>query len=180
MICDLCGKNEASVHLTEIIDDQTQELHLCQPCAKEKGVEASQEFPAQLFGAALPELLAGLADFGVKLEAGEKAKLVCSQCGMTYDDFRKSGRLGCGNCYKTLERYLAPLLKRIHSLAHHVGKTPAAAASQKTGSKAQLTQLKECLRVAVAAENFEEAVRLRDQIRAQEQRKERKEGKAQK
>lgn len=175
MTCDLCGKEEASVHLTEVIGDQTRELHLCEDCARERGVEASSEFPAHIFGGALPELLAGLADFGMKL--GEKAKLVCSQCGMTDEDFRKSGRLGCGHCYETLDRYLAPLLKRIHSFAHHVGKTPRPATSQEAGGKTQLAQLKERLKAAVAAEDFEEAVHLRDQIRAVESRRKRSQAK---
>lgn len=170
MTCDLCGKNKAAVHLTEIVNGQKRELHLCEFCAKEKGVEASAQFPTPLFGAGLPELLAGLSDFGVKLEAGEKAKLVCSQCGMTYEDFRKSGRLGCSNCYKAFERFLAPLLKRIHGAAQHVGKTPMMAAPKKAAGKASLMQLKERLKTAVAQEDFEEAVRLRDQIRMLEKK----------
>lgn len=175
MICDLCGKNPATVHLTQVINDQRQELHLCQPCAKEKGVEPSPEFPENLFEAGLPELLAGLADLGVSAAGGEKkSQATCSGCGMSYEDFRKSGRLGCGHCYQSFEQYLAPLLKRIHGTARHVGKTPVASLPKRATGKTHLSQLKERLKTAVAGEDFEEAARLRDQIRTLESKSKKK------
>ena len=167
MTCDLCSKNEATVHLTEIVDDQTRELHLCESCAREKGATAASHF-------GLAELLAGLADFGTKFEPGTKPKVTCSQCGMTYEDFRKSGRLGCGGCYETFHRFLAPLLKRIHGSTQHVGKTPVVAGSAPVEPPDSLAQLKERLKTAVAQEAFEEAARLRDRIRASETKSKRK------
>ncbi|MBI3332914.1 MAG: UvrB/UvrC motif-containing protein [Candidatus Omnitrophica bacterium] len=165
MTCDLCGQNEATVHLTEIINDSSRELHLCETCAREKGQQTAQQF-------GLAELLGGLADFGAKLEGGPaKTKLSCPQCGMTYEDFRKSGRLGCGNCYEAFHRYLAPLLKRIHGSTQHVGRSPSAAApaqAQGEGPKDELARLKTSLKEAVAGEAFEEAARLRDRVRALE------------
>ena len=164
MTCDLCGQREATVHLTEIIDDETRELHLCEPCAREKGATAAQHF-------GLADLLAGLADFGAKFEAGAKpARLTCSQCGMTYDDFRKSGRLGCGACYEAFHRYLSPLLKRIHGSTQHAGRTPAAVGEKQASPQDELALLKERLKTAVAQEAFEEAARLRDRVRALEAR----------
>lgn len=169
LTCDLCGKNEATVHLTEMINDQTRELHLCEPCAREKGSQTAQQF-------GLAELLAGLADFGMKAEGGAgRPKATCSQCGMTYEDFRKSGRLGCGNCYEAFHRYLAPLLKRIHGSTQHLGRSAAAATAAAAPQAAEepkdeLARLKESLKEAVAGEAFEEAVRLRDRIRALEAR----------
>ncbi len=186
MTCDLCGQNEATVHLTEIIDDQTRELHLCESCAHEKGTAAGQEF-------GLAGLLAGLADFGLKGESTERTKLSCPRCGMTYEGFRKVGRLGCGNCYETFEPYLVPLLKRIHGSTQHVGKGPsvsqpkaakksegradarhfsgrAADAAKSIGEETDLARLKENLKKAVAAEAFEEAARLRDRVRAVEEK----------
>ena len=169
MTCDLCGKNDAAVHLTEMINDETRELHLCESCAREKGAQTAQQF-------GLAELLAGLADFGAKPESGGPArpKVTCPQCGMTYEDFRKSGRLGCGGCYEAFHRYLAPLLKRIHGSTQHVGREPAAAAPQAAEpAKDDLDRLKQSLKEAIAAEAFEEAVRLRDRIRALEKKEKR-------
>ena len=162
MICDLCGEREATVHLTEIIDDETRELHLCETCAQEKGAKAVEHF-------GLAGLLAGLADFGAKAEEGAPKKRVCSQCGISYEDFRKTGRFGCAGCYEAFHNVLAPLLKRIHGSTRHLGKVPAGSAAPKAGETAEdLTHLKERLRQAISSEDFEEATRLRDRIRALE------------
>ena len=144
MTCDFCRKSEATVHLTEIMNDETRELHLCESCAREKGTGAASEF-------GLSDLLAGLADFGAKLQEGVEVKGSCATCGMTYDNFRKLGRLGCGRCYETFQRSLAPLLKRIHGSTQHVGKAPAVI--HKKGSPAaagtdELKTLKERLKTA--------------------------------
>ncbi len=169
MTCDLCGKNEATVHLTEMIDDQTRELHLCEPCAREKGAAAASPF-------GLAELLAGLADFGAKLEGETRPKPTCPRCKMTYDDFRKTGRLGCGECYETFHRFLGPLLKRIHGSTQHVGRGPSETAPQKAPAEEDLPRLKERLKAAVASEEFEEAAHLRDRIRALESKKKERTG----
>ena len=171
MTCDFCGEREATVHLTEMIDAQTRELHLCEACAREKGAAATQGF-------GLAELLAGLSDFALKSEGEKKEKLVCPACGMTYEDFRKSGRLGCGNCYETFHRLLAPLLRRIHGSTHHVGRSPELAAKSQAATAAatdDLKALKEKLKSAVAGEAFEEAARLRDKIRVLESKPPQKE-----
>ena len=175
MTCDLCSKNEATVHLTETINDQSRELHLCEACAREKGAEAAEQLsgkggPEEEFPAGgLAELLAGLSDLGTKLPEGtETAKVVCPQCGMTYEDFRKSGRLGCGRCYETFRRFLAPLLKRIHGSTEYHGRVPHAVEQKTVDLKEELSQLKEKLKTAVGAESFEEAARLRDRIRSLE------------
>ena len=170
MTCDLCSKNEATVHLTEIINDETRELHLCESCAREKGAAAAEQF-------GLAGLLAGLADFGAR--GGLKTEPPpCPRCGLTYEDFRKSGRLGCGECYENFARILAPLLKRVHGSTQYVGRlSPPTrpAAKKKAVPDEELPALKERLKAAVAAEDFEEAVRLRDRIRLLEKKKDKDE-----
>ena len=93
MICDICGKQQATVHLTEIIDDQMTELHLCEECAHQKSAQMEQQF-------GLSDLLAGLAEFE-KPQVKEKGTtaIKCTSCGLSYADFKKLGRLGCGDCY---------------------------------------------------------------------------------
>ena len=164
MTCDLCSKNEATVHLTEVINDQTRELHLCEPCAREKGAAAAEQF-------GLAELLAGLSDLGTQPEM--KAMLAsCPACGMTCDNFRKKGQLGCDRCYETFRAILTPLLKRIHGSNHYTGRLSPPSARRAGGSTlAGLAPLKEQLKRAVAAEDFEEAARLRDRIHSLEKKK---------
>ncbi|MBI3312051.1 MAG: UvrB/UvrC motif-containing protein [Candidatus Omnitrophica bacterium] len=160
MTCDLCSKNNATVHLTEIINDETRELHLCESCAREKGSSAAEQF-------GLAGLLAGLADFGAK--NGPKVETSpCAQCGLTYEDFRKTGRLGCGNCYENFSKVLSPLLKRVHGSNRYQGRLFPPSRKKKAGPEEELGRLKERLKAAVAAEDFEEAARLRDRLRTQQ------------
>jgi len=172
MQCDICSKNDATVHLTEIVDNKISKLHLCEDCAKKKGAEMEEHF-------GLSDLLAGLADFEMKAPPKKEVKVECSKCGMTYDDFKKAGRLGCGNCYATFKDSLEPLIKRIHGSAEHVGKAPApagvsrikkATATKKPSRSDKLTELKVQLERAIKLEEFETAARLRDSIREFEKR----------
>ncbi|MDP2044069.1 MAG: UvrB/UvrC motif-containing protein [Candidatus Omnitrophota bacterium] len=164
MVCDICGKNAATVHLTEIIDEQMNELHLCEDCARAKSSAMEQQF-------GLSELLAGMADFEKPDKDEEIVTAKCPSCGLTYADFKKIGRLGCGECYNIFRKYLAPLLKRIHGSSQHVGKSPLKAKTKPAGQilvskkKTDLQELKAQLQKLIEQEAFEEAARLRDQIK---------------
>jgi len=159
MVCNVCGKNQATVHLTEIIDDQITELHLCEECAQKKGAQMESHF-------GLSDLLAGLADLGSQFNNKTKTeiKLKCPKCGLTYEDFKKVGRLGCGECYAAFKDALVPLLKRIHGSTQHFGKSPKKMAKT-VKAKNELQELKEKLQKAIQKEEFEEAAKLRDKIR---------------
>ena len=65
MMCDICGKKKATVHLTEIVDEQMSEMHLCEECARQKSVQMEQQF-------GLADLLAGLGGFGKPMRGAEK------------------------------------------------------------------------------------------------------------
>ena len=158
MLCDLCNKNSATVHLTEIIDDQMSELHLCEECARQKSAQMEQQF-------GLSDLLAGLAEFEKPAKEAEAViSLKCASCGLAYEDFKKIGRLGCGDCYTTFRKYLASLLKRIHGSNIHLGKSPITAAKAVT-KKTDMQELRQKLQKAIETEAFEEAARIRDQIK---------------
>jgi protein arginine kinase activator len=165
MVCELCKQTQATVHLTEIVNEQMTELHLCEACANQKGAQVESHF-------GLADLLSGLADFSKTQEVEEAPVKACPSCGMTYDDFRKVGRLGCAECYTTFRRSLGSLLKRIHGSPIHIGKSPARLLKPAKVGKAELLELKRKLERAVAEEAFEEAARLRDQIRRLEQQQE--------
>jgi len=162
MLCNICGKNPATVHLTEIIDSQMNELHLCEDCAREKSTQMEQQF-------GLSDLLAGLAEFEKPAKETETVTVKCPTCGLSYSDFKKIGRLGCGECYSAFRKYLGPLLKRIHGSNQHVGKCPFK--SVKTSKKrADSQELRTRLQKAVEMEAFEEAARIRDQIKELEKK----------
>ncbi|MFH1189996.1 MAG: UvrB/UvrC motif-containing protein [Candidatus Omnitrophota bacterium] len=160
MLCGICGKNEATVHLTEIVNDKMTKLHLCEECAKEKGAEMEEHF-------GMSDLLAGLADLGASLEPEAMDELKCPTCGFTYHDFKKVGRLGCGDCYEAFKKQLDPLLKRIHGANRHIGKVPLMIGKSVKETRS-VQDMKIRLEKAIAAEEFEEAARLRDMIRSAE------------
>jgi len=158
MLCDVCNKNPATVHLTEIVDDQMTELHLCEECARKKSAQMEQQF-------GLSDLLAGLADFEKpSSEEKEGTSLKCPNCGLTYRDFKKIGRLGCSECYVTFKKFLGPLLKRIHGSGLHCGKCPVKV-GKTVRKKTDLQELRCRLQKAIETEAYEEAAKIRDQIR---------------
>lgn len=167
MTCNICNKNQATVHLTEIIDGAMSELHLCEECARQKSAQMEQQF-------GLSDLLAGMAEFSKPPKENETVAVKCSNCGLTYKDFKKAGRLGCGVCYMEFKKYLGPLLKRIHGSSEHAGKipqgSPAAARPSPVRRKNDLQELKLRLQKAVESEAFEEAAKIRDQIKEAEKK----------
>ncbi len=169
MLCDICAKNPATVHLTEIVDEQMNELHLCEECARTKSAAMESQF-------GLSDLLAGMADFGKPSDREKEIiSAKCPSCGLTYADFKKIGRLGCAECYNVFRKYLAPLLKRIHGSNQHIGKAPAQTEAISTArvskKKIDLQELKNQLLEAIKKEAFEEAARLRDAIKVIESKK---------
>ncbi|MFH0839073.1 MAG: UvrB/UvrC motif-containing protein [Candidatus Omnitrophota bacterium] len=158
MLCDICQKDEATVHFTEMINDQITELHLCEECAREKGAQTEQQF-------SLSDLLAGLVDFSIPEGTTiEDIKMKCPNCKLTYEDFKKIGRLGCSECYNTFRVALEPLLKNIHGSTHHIGKSPQKS-TKVYKAKSQFEELKTKLQKAIQVEAYEEAAKLRDMIR---------------
>lgn len=162
MLCDICGKNPATVHLTEIIDDQMSELHLCEECAHQKSLQMEQQF-------GLSDLLAGLVEFEKPVKDIASVGVKCANCGFTYADFKKIGRLGCGECYNAFRKYLGTLLKKIHGSNQHIGKSPLKV-TKVLKKKIDLQELRRRLQQAIEMEAFEEAAKIRDQIKELEKR----------
>jgi protein arginine kinase activator len=166
--CDNCGEREAVIHLTQIVDNTVSTLHLCEQCAAEKGVDTA----AQVAKYPLGDFLASLGEAAAP-EAGGGAAAACPGCGASLQDFRQTGRLGCAACYATFAPQLRDLLRRIHGNTQHEGERyrgPAGGTAAPAGAPApaDLGALRDRLRRAVEAEDFEEAARLRDAIRGLE------------
>jgi protein arginine kinase activator len=166
--CDTCGEREAVIHLTQIVDNTVTTLHLCEQCAAEKGVDTAEQVAKYPLG----DFLASLGE-GAGAEGDAGAGEACPSCGATLKDFRQTGRLGCAECYAAFAPQLRDLLRRIHGNTQHEGERYRAAAAGAPrdaagGGGTGLGELKERLRRAVDAEDFEEAARLRDAIRGLE------------
>ncbi len=160
MLCDRCGKNPAVIHKIININGNKQEFHLCEECARqEKDVSINDPF-------SIHAVLSSLLDMGmetpIKFEKLEALK--CDVCGSSFGQFKKTGLLGCSNCYREYRDRIVPLLKRIHGNTQHGGKIPR----RKGGflrQQREIEQLKRQLENAVKAEEYEKAAELRDRIR---------------
>lgn len=164
MICDVCKKNKATVHLTQIINGIKKEYNLCESCAKEMNtisfipdINIGKDFSFQ-------NVIGGLIDYinGNSYKVEEK-DVVCKNCGMSYKEFKDNGLLGCSECYTEFKEFLNPVVKRLHGSTEHMGKIP-----KKTCSciiqKKKILKFKEDLNKAVAMEEYEKAAEIRDKI----------------
>jgi len=162
MVCDNCGSTDAVVHLTQIVNNQMSTYRLCEKCAAEKGLESTPEpvsFPLTNF----------LAQMGKDPVAeSDPTDTQCPFCGLTFSDFRETGRLGCPQCYETYAPQLQRLLRRVHGSTQHVGKVYLPPDPSASELERRLEGLKRKLGRAVDAEDFERAAELRDEIRALE------------
>ena len=159
MKCQSCG-SVATVHLTNIVNGKKQEVHLCQECSEKQQLIKNQELNLSL-------ILQTVLGQQVGQPTEELSRLTCPACGIKYMEFKAGGRLGCPQDYKVFQSALEPLLERIHRARRHVGKIPPHATANEARQR-ELMDLRLKLRQAVEQEAYEEAARLRDQIRAKE------------
>lgn len=162
MSCERCQERPAVVHLTEIINNKKRTMHLCEQCAREVQAENFGLIPQMN----LHNFLAGLfsnqiaSHFSTPVDQGEK----CPSCGLSEGQFAQSGLLGCGDCYRQFGDRLDTVFRRIHGTSRHTGKVP-----ERTGGRVKLSKdierLKTRLREVIGREEFEEAAKIRDQIR---------------
>jgi protein arginine kinase activator len=152
--CDKCDK-PATVHLTEIIDGEKIEKHLCEHCAAEEGITVKTDVPISQL----------LEEFVLQSSGGKGDELRCDVCGMTFGEFQNEALLGCPNDYEEFAEPLETILKRAHDGATtHVGKVPRGASSDQQ-RQTEILRLRGELKTAIAEEQYEQAAQLRDRIK---------------
>jgi protein arginine kinase activator len=154
MKCDLCDK-EAVVHLTQVVNGEMKEVHLCEAHAVEQGIDLNSPI-------SITDILMGLNN--PQKNIASELSLACPRCGMAREEFRKTGRLGCPDCYKTFMAELTMAIKAMHQSGQHLGKIPTREGVQ-TRMKTKVARLQKELEAAIAREEFEKAAQLRDQIK---------------
>ena len=161
MLCQLCNKNEAKVHLTKIINNTRVDMFVCEQCAKQHAVIDINinDFLSSILGL-------DRGDF-VK----QKEEQVCSCCGMTTSEYNKTGKIGCKNCYDTFNDSIKAVLQRVHGNVKHNGKIPKAV-FVKIEKKKEIEELKEKIKQCISTEEYEEAAKIRDMIRKLEEKRE--------
>ncbi len=158
MQCCVCKEKPATVHLTQIVGDKMQKLDMCDECAKAKGINDPASF-------AMADLMLGLGASQELDQSAAGAELKCLRCGFSQADFKKSGRLGCPDCYKTFAEGLAGLLKTMHKGTRHIGKSPESLRASRENTD-RLKSLQKKLAKAIDSEDYEAAATLRDEIKS--------------
>ena len=174
MMCEDCGIRPAKFHLMTIINGDRVERNLCPTCM----AKHQKNIPVIDFSN-----LAGILNSILenKTGASEQARLdaeyeglVCEQCGMTYGEFQKCGMLGCAACYQAFKTPMTALLQRVHGNTQHAGRVPGGVHSG-TSIRMNIDRLRQKLQKAIEDEEYEQAAKLRDTIRALTAQLERKE-----
>lgn len=155
MMCEECGQNPATVILALNVNGESTQKHLCAACM-EKLKDSFSKGDIQSF---LSSILSDIAT----VDAPEK-DIYCSRCKLSYKEFKKTGRLGCAQCYQDFRDELKPMLLKIHGRSQHAGRMPRVSPEEQEQQQV-LADLRKRMEEAVAQENFEEAALLRDQIK---------------
>ena len=163
MVCQNCGKAQATTHIKRVVNGDTTEHHLCSQCAGELGY-------TDMFSGFAP---LSLSDFFGDLLGDVNRKAIgtkvirCPKCGNSFNDIVRDSQVGCAECYRVFFDKLAPSLERIHGRAVHSGKKIECVPAQKVEptKEERIAQLKVKLGEAVEKQEFELAAKLRDEIR---------------
>ena len=164
MLCEKCHKREANVKFTQVIGKEKKTLNLCKVCAEKQGLNNPLMDISKVFGKIIVAILSEhhLTSKTSKDKREVGKEIVCNNCGLRWEDFKASGRLGCAQCYDTYMEELKTLLRRLHGNNRHIGKNSPPDSVEK---KKSLTLLKKKLKKAVEREEYELAAELRDHIR---------------
>ncbi|MBI4244959.1 MAG: UvrB/UvrC motif-containing protein [Planctomycetes bacterium] len=158
MMCQICNDYPATIHITEIINDNKTELHICAECGKQKGIIGKK------ITFSLGDLVSGIIEEKTNVKTDELQVKKCSFCKMTFEKMRKIAKLGCVHDIGVFGEWLEPFIEKIHGSSQHVGKTPKQI-NQEAKKDIELAKLKKELQEAVKKEDYESAARLRDKIK---------------
>lgn len=177
MICDRCGKREASVFIRR---EGSGESALCGECARNQGISA-RDGRLQI---SLEDLFSPLPDSPDR----PGYRTACAACGTRLAEVRKTGRVGCPACFESFRGDLVAFLQRRGRRGAYRGSVPRrfALSGRQAGSEglpkpgsgnteAMVSEkgtppggadLEVRLRNALAAEDYELAARIRDLLRS--------------
>lgn len=163
MLCQKCGQNTATTHIKTVMNGTVTELNLCGYCAAKEGYTDFSK-------GSITNMLASM--LGQSMRMGEKvSSKSCDCCGVSFSEIAETGKAGCAACYSQFRKELTPYLKRIHGSVKHNGKIPGTKQLVVKNEENRLAGLKARLAELVAAERYEEAAVVRDEIRKEEGKK---------
>lgn len=159
MKCEKCNEREATVYLEQSINGESRSMHLCHECAAK--LQGELDIAPFHFGNSLFENLFGLP------KLGKVSGTHCPGCGASFADIRREGKVCCPACYAAFSAELEPSVRSLHGSVTHTGRAPAKRAAKRE-KQSRLQTLKGQLQEAIQNERYEDAARLRDEIRTLE------------
>lgn len=159
MICEKCGKFNATTHIHSVVNGVVRDINLCSQCANKEGY-------ATMSHNSLSGMLASM--LGEATEQLSKKELKCPVCGVDFNYIAKTGKVGCAECYNVFHKDLLPYLKRVHGSIVHAGKIPNSAPLTIVNNEDNIENLRLQLNNLVREEKYEEAAIVRDKIRSLE------------
>ena len=182
MLCENCKKREANVRYSENINGVKKEMHLCDECSRELGITDKMDFGmpsfdfSNLFGSFLEDF-SSTPEFMPLLN--EIKQIKCDSCGSTFDNIVDTGRYGCPNFYDVFEDRMDPILKKLQGANRHTGRLgkisdnkvkfeKVESKKEVKSSENELDKLQEDLKQAIKEERYEDAAKIRDEIKKRE------------
>lgn len=158
MICNICEKKEAIIHVHQIIGNKKRNLNICERCAEKNGITNFDDNVE----VNIANLFSGLFDEG-NVFKNRKMNIMCNTCGTTYKEFNDTNKMGCNECYSTFNKLIRFKLKKLSHEKQYTGKLPESLASYKIFF-VDMEKLKSRLEEAVEMEDYEKAAVIKGKL----------------
>ncbi len=93
MTCEICSTKEAVFHIKQIIGKDEIELHLCEKCARLRGITKNED----TIDFSISQLLTGLVDTKSLPKKSGNEIAECPTCGFTVTKFKNSVNWGAAS-----------------------------------------------------------------------------------
>ena len=155
-VCQVCGENPVQYQITEARGKEVRTVGICRECAETRGIRHEN-------GTITVDVKGVMTSFSPTGAAPRRrrAGVACGACGTTLTEFERTGRLGCAACYEAFARELEPVVRKIQSGPQHRGLVPARLSEEME----HVRRLRGDLDVAVREERYEDAAKIRDQLK---------------
>lgn len=174
MKCQNCGKNEVTFKFTQVVNGVKKEMNLCDKCANELGLKDINFSMPISFSSFLTDFFDDYSDNLLPSFIGTKT-LKCNNCGTIFEDFMNNGEFGCSSCYDVFEDRISPILKKIQGANRHIGRGYKNIKSGEENinnenksekkEESKLEKLQKDLQKAIKDERYEDAAKIRDEIK---------------
>ncbi len=165
MICEICKKNEATIHIDESFDKAfVREKHLCKHCASKINLFSEDELFSMDISNVFVEQSNSFFETCLSSQSMQTNNVLrCECCSKTLNDFLKNKEVGCPSCYVKFSANILFYLKNTMKARRHLGKKPNQ--DIEVASKNQKRfELEKKLVNFISNEDYENAAIIRDYI----------------